>query len=145
MREIKFKALDKEAKRIYDVVSINWDENGEITTVFVNNADVIEELLPDDIELLQYTGLKDKNGKEIYEGNIVLVKGVLRPSGFDDYFHDVKYVVKMEYGVWYLELIRDFEQSYYYDGEELYVVRKRCEVIGNIYENPELLKEAEHD
>ena len=39
MNEIKFKAVEKDTKKIYDVVGINWDENGKITSVFVNNND----------------------------------------------------------------------------------------------------------
>lgn len=70
----------------------------------------------------QFTGLKDKNGKEIYEGDIIRVNGRNMEVFFKDgYFgwgqeHDGKY---------------SFDP---FDGEEV-------EVIGNIYENPELIKE----
>jgi len=132
MREIKFKALDKEAKRIYDVVGINWDENGEITTVFVDNADVIEELLPDDIELLQYIGLKDKNGKEIYEGNIVNINNeVIAIVTWDE--NNARY---------YPKIIKEIKHYSDYD-IRMYRTNIQWEIIGNIYENPELLKEVQ--
>jgi len=77
-----------------------------------------------DLAIMQYTGLKDKNGKEIYEGDIL--KGVLEN-------HEVVYN-KAYFGLSNFGLSSDYPMHLL--GQEDF------EVIGNIYENPELLKET---
>ena len=76
-------------------------------------------------EVMQYTGLKDKNGKEIYEGDIVKWKQIVGP----DIVREV-------------QNIKGFHEM---RGAALYASFPQinpafCEVIGNIYENPEMLK-----
>lgn len=114
MREIKFRAWDKKNKKmLIDFISIFND-----TCEFDAHCD------EEDLELMQYTGLKDKNGKgkEIYEGD--LVKS-------DEWVFEV---VWDEAGAWKYEL-RSNNWS-----PKMGVVLTIAEVIGNIYENPELLK-----
>ena len=80
-------------------------------------------------ELMQYTGLKDKNDKEIYEDDIVKI------DGFDDDELNEHFLVKFEnesarYILSGNRLVYDFDNTY----------ANECEIIGNIYENPELLE-----
>ena len=80
-------------------------------------------------KLMQYTGIKDKNGKEIYEGDILKVENI-----------DLAQIIYDEDRMaWGIEPINDF----YFDSPMLADnVSLELQVIGNIYENPELLKEG---
>ena len=75
----------------------------------------------------EYTGLEDKNGKEIYEGDILF-----------ESFGERYYKVIFENGSFRAEFKGDFEE---YSFDLIDVVAQGCEVVGNIYENPELLGE----
>lgn len=105
MREIKFRA---------------WDGK-EMRRVFYLAADGIRK--KPEWEVMQYTGLKDKNGEEIYEGDIVLDEG-WTPS------MNKKEIVKFEEGGMYPFAIAGWECT---------ISSEECEVIGNIYENPKLI------
>ncbi len=76
---------------------------------------------------LQFTGLPDKSGKEIYEGDIVENIG----TGYSN-----DYEVRFGCGMWEIHSETDVNT------ESLYYFREIVEIIGNIYENPELLKEG---
>ncbi len=94
-------------------------------TSFVRRLHIHESYLEHDIShyLMQYTGLKDKNGKEIYEGDIVLNK-----------YGNVCEMVFRHHGFYYTRPGWKTRLAHP-NGEEL-------EVVGNIYENPELLTSA---
>jgi uncharacterized phage protein (TIGR01671 family) len=117
MREIKFRAWEKNLKEIIPIDSINFEHK----MVNMNSA----WRFFNEIELMQYTGLKDKNGKEIYEGDIIRCS-----RGCP---HEVIWLE--EYGgtygggmpAWYLSGI---QEGYAWTGIE--------EIIGNIYETSEL-------
>lgn len=83
----------------------------------------------EEIELIQSTGLFDKNGKEIFEGDIVKMA--------KDVYSDLTYyeIVRHRGGAYRLESNQH--------GCELWLRHTNCEVIGNIYENPELLEVTE--
>ena len=108
MREIKFRAWD--GRMIKDfimtshgAVALEYDHFGA------------------NVELMQYTGLKDKNGEEIYEGDILTV-------WIQGYKQESYYVV---------DDMREFFAEFRHD--DSYYQFEKVEIIGNIYENPELL------
>ena len=84
----------------------------------------------DDYILMQCTGLKDKNEKLIYEGDIIKI----------ELFESKLYVVKFIDGGYRLTLCNS--KKYFYIGITLLYSKEECiyEVIGNIYENPKLIK-----
>lgn len=125
MRKIKFRAWHKEEKIMGEVLGIDILHK-EI--FFSNeNVDCYEHTDFKDIELMQYTELKDKNNKEIYEGDILF-----------ESFGERYYKVVFENGSFRAEFEGDFEEHSF---DLIDVVLHCCEIIGNIYENPELLKE----
>lgn len=125
MREIKFKAYFKVDKRIYDVWTINFSR--EEIELFDKKMQVDFEASFDDVELMQYTGLKDKNGVEIYEGDIIkakFIKGSSEATGWVEYFDkDASFICHLKGG--------DYA---------LLVALSELEVIGNIYNNKEFLR-----
>ena len=119
MREIKFRAWDKENEKMMKVSSLHL-ENKEIS-VKENGTFHLFRMQ----DLMQYTGLKDKNGKEIYEGDIVVLNNIE---------NDNMCIVRYEHSSYRLEgwSLR----------EDLSNVEDRfLEVVGNIYENKNLLEE----
>ena len=78
-------------------------------------------------EVMQYTGLKDKNGKEIYEGDVVMVINYLNGKPWEGHIHPC--LVRFNCG--------KFDLKDHWKGESL--CNSAVEVLGNIYESPELL------
>ena len=121
MREIKFRAWNKQKKEMMKVSSISL-ENKEIA---VKDFGTYHFFRIKDIELMQYIGLKDKNDKEVYEGDIVVLNNIE---------NDNMCIVRYEHSRYRLEgwSLR----------EDLSNVEDRfLEVVGNIYENKNLLEE----
>jgi hypothetical protein len=128
MREIKFRAL-KDGKLVYDITKHHMEHN-ELTPMGGDVFDFADWLKY--YQVTQYTGLKDKNDKEIYEGDIVKSeheRGVVVikfGEGYQGEPADGMY----PYWGWYTD---GWFDRYAFDGDDI-------EIIGNIYENPELLE-----
>jgi len=130
MREIKYRAWDKKNKKIREVTNINFFD--EFLYVDETPAGDGERLKIADVELMQYTGLKDRNGVEIYEGDII---GWKRKQGASSFLRGN--ISKISY-------IKDGQYcGFGFDKNRPLTAKKakELEVIGNIYENPELLTE----
>lgn len=120
MREIKFRAFDNRTKQIGEIAYINFKSQScgfygltSHSGIKIFNRDLA------DVKLIQYTGLKDKNGVEIYESDVCKV---IYTDG------------------WELGIVEYEKGTFYVIDNSLGMNYDRIEVIGNIYENPELLE-----
>lgn len=125
---LRFRAWHKTWEEMGQVKRIRFDDDGNVTTVLFKGKDFGVNETIDKIVLMQSTGLHDKNGKEIFEGDI-LASETYPVNGA------VEYRAKLGMWVNYLK-----EYSYY---EYLGNVASDRKIIGNIYENPEFLEVAE--
>jgi uncharacterized phage protein (TIGR01671 family) len=112
MREIKFRAWDKASKEILYVES---HQNADRLKVSFSGTPFEENEVQPDFEFMQFTGLTDKNGKEIYEGDLLALNGVGESV-------DVRWSDEIQ--GWSPKVLRG---------------ATTWQVIGNIYENPDLL------
>ena len=131
MRTIKFRAWITEAKQMIEHNVIDFND-------FLHKTNLDGSINPsycgDDDILMQFTGLYDKNGKEIYEGDILNVG--------ENLVCEIVYVDKNveDYGD---EIHCAFHAKVYIHNKTIPLdsyLKNNCEIIGNIYENPELLK-----
>lgn len=123
---IPIRAWNKATKVMHeadDIVSLNFEEKQFcVKTLFFGQLSYYDF---DDIVLMQSTDLKDKNGNEIFEGDIL---------GSKDGILDSVVEFRSDLGMWTTSLIR------YNNFERLCNVASERKIIGNIYKNPELLK-----
>lgn len=146
MRDIRFRAWDKDTKKMYDVISLAHAlaEGGFDTVGIAAYQDTLLE--GDEFELMQYTGLKDKNGVEIYEGDIVsFFDWSYWSRGEEWQQHSKKYYGKSVEPVVFEDgsFIASANYEYYNSlGNITQDKGAKLKVIGNIYENPELLNSA---
>ncbi len=135
MRDIKFRAWQKNHQKMGRVKSISFNEKQEIEHLCFHNGDNCAPVYSNyylnhkewdlsNLELMQFTGLHDKNGKEIYDGD----------------------VTKNRYVIMYNEEKALFAEHFYSTFQETWnlasypISASDIEIIGNIQESPSLLK-----
>ena len=144
MREIKFRAWDREKKKmVYEdlFIPVNFDGTLDLAIEYYNGNEKEEfkgeegrYISPNRFILQQYTGLKDKNGKEIYEGDILWEEPKCVHQRERPRRHSVV--------VWHNNGWRRSCYNGKYEVHPELCVRE-LKVIGNIHENPELLEGIE--
>ncbi|MCD2257494.1 hypothetical protein FHQ08_12440 [Lactobacillus sp. CC-MHH1034] len=151
MRDIKFREWDSEREKMYGKghgMSYSEREEYDDSTGFrfaheedldYTNRDKVGDKYYR--RLMQYTGLKDGNGKEIYEGDVILI---VSKEEEDSYIAPVKYFAEDNYPAFDLDP-RYIPDNWYYDSnvlsQELSAGVSHVKVVGNIYENPELVED----
>jgi uncharacterized phage protein (TIGR01671 family) len=138
LKEVKFRCWNAVDEKMYKVLQIIFPFDGGDGFVyyekFLSNGErrvVMQKLSDDDIILLQYTGLKDSDRKEIYEGDVV------EHWQYND--EKMKEIIVVENLQDFLKFVGVREREY---GEDWSNGEEYIKVLGNIYENPELLKEV---
>jgi len=124
----RYRAWKKAGKELGRVGQITFELDGSVSHVLFKGKFLDFNVPINEIELMQSTGLKDKNGKEVFVGDIIkCTRGCL---------HEV--YIEKEYGGTYCG---GMPAVYLKDLREGYAWTEHEEIIGNIYENPDLLED----
>lgn len=127
----KFRAWDKISDKMFPVMMIDFGQS-YVMIEEINGLWCERDF--DDIELMQYTGLHDVHGKEVFEGDIVKI-----PEDYDKFGRNAGEILKVAFdsGCFRLKRPNSKGRGFYFEDDNT------VEIIGNIYENPELLGEEE--
>lgn len=128
---LRFRAWHKTWEEMGKVKRIRFDDDGNANNVLFKGKEFGVNAKVNEFELMQSTGLKDKNGKEIFEKDILDYNGR-------------KVIVKWHgsYASFIYEFVDELENRVT-EWQPLYLSYYHFEIIGNIYENPELLEVTE--
>jgi len=122
MRDIKFRVWDNDSSKMYPVLQLFTSCGSTYPKVRVDDKNENEDwLFTKDFVIQQFTGLKDKNDREIYEGDIIKGPHDFGPGGWHERTGTIEFHKFNGYSWEYWDI-------------------KHIEVVGNIFENPELLK-----
>lgn len=135
----RYRVFDNDDKKMHDVIFLNYENN---SVEWYNDNNKKRAAFIDEVPIVQCTGLKDKNGKLIYEGNIVEYSC---PAEYcSDGLHKCQECYDNEIGiVSYDEELALYEyrsEAGQYPLTDNINTEEDLEIIGNIYENPELLE-----
>lgn len=127
----KFRAWHKTWEEMGKVKRIRFDDDGNANNVLFKGKEFGVNAKINEFEIMQSTGLKDKNGKEIFEKDILDYNGR-------------KVIVKWHgsYASFIYEFVDELQKRKT-EWQPLYLSYYKFEVIGNVYENPELLEVTE--
>ncbi|WP_427112401.1 YopX family protein [Megasphaera sueciensis] len=147
-RKIKFRVWDKNLKLMAMANCIKYPSDYVYPQIYYRyknkqTGKIIDECALfgsddgcDTVRVMQYTGLKDKNGKDVYEGDIIRTKMFGKEIGNAN-FNDIDYFSIVYKGASFK--LENNTRTFYFTKE----TSKSAEIIGNIYENSELLKGCE--
>ncbi|HAP3055229.1 TPA: hypothetical protein ITT00_002789 [Enterococcus faecalis] len=131
----KFRAWDKRENTMRDVAVLHFTKGGKVNSIeYWKTPSELKSYHVRNLVLMQSTGLKDLNGVEIFEGDIVKV--TVNNYGTGERFEQIDKVV-------YEDCRFCFNDGFYYSETIKYSGYENKEVIGNVYENPELLEGTE--
>lgn len=141
MKELKFRAFHKPSKKMFDVGMIDFlsEKLYEYISLGMSSFDGMEMYDLQDCELMQFTGLKDVDGKEIFGGDVVEIK-------FDDYYSNNSFTIDedsthkgeivFEFFGYYIK----FPDMCFMSINDIADYEFNIKILGNIHQNPELLE-----
>jgi len=145
MGKINFRAWYAEKRKMYEVAKVDmWGDPDQATCDLASVDEELFDIYLNEVEIMQYIGVKDKYGREICEGDIIQTYFSFSPDDAGYGVSQKPFVVKWEQG-------RAGFRAYKPNTKALHLLdvidffdmqSKLYEIIGNIYENPELLEQS---